>query len=129
MGKIQAQNIRSLKAKSKRSFKWERAGHHVSVPQKQISLFVFSFSLYHCRPGVVWEFCTARQKVHNTQSENYFTAQTQGLCLCCSWCLARSFTQLYFSCHIFSFLLVFLQWSSTEIHHSNLQFGFFSFNF
>lgn len=29
----------------------------------------------------------------------------------------------------FSSLLVFLQRSSTEIHHSNLQFGFFSFNF
>lgn len=63
-----------------------------------------SFSLF---PSITvdqgWsgEFGTARQKVHNTQSENYFTAQTQGLCLCCSWCLARSFTQLYFSCHIF----------------------------
>lgn len=66
MGKIQAQNIRSLKAKSKRSIKWERAGHHVSVPQKQISLLVFSFSLYHCRPGVVWGIlhCLAKGTQH-----------------------------------------------------------------
>lgn len=80
MGKIQAQNIRSLKAKSKRSFKWERAGHHVSVPQKQISLFVFSFSLYHCRPGVVWGIlhCQAKGTQH-TVWELFHCTNTRSL--------------------------------------------------
>lgn len=80
MDKIQAQNIRSLKAKSKRSFKWERAGHHVSVPQKQISLFVFSFSLYHCRPGVVWGIlhCPAKGTQH-TVWELFHCTNTRSL--------------------------------------------------